>query len=81
MTLLDKLKSYFKRGRTPTESQFGELIDAIFVNNGSDQIKLMQTLLQEIESLKKRVEELEADAKATEEIFQSQETAGLLKRI
>jgi proteasome assembly chaperone (PAC2) family protein len=88
MTLLDKLKSYFKRGRTPTESQFGELIDAIFANNGLERIEQMQTLLQRMESLErknesleKRVGELEADIKAAEEIFQSQEKAGLLKRI
>jgi hypothetical protein len=48
----------------------------------------MQTLLQKMESLErknesleKRVGELEADMKAAEEIFQSQEDLGLLKRV
>jgi hypothetical protein len=47
----------------------------------SDTESLFKLLLEEIKSLKERVAALEDDMKTAEEIFQSQEKAGLLKRI
>lgn len=86
--VISVLKGYFRRGAKPTESQFGDMIDTIFANNGSQQAEQIRLLQQESERQKLIILDLQADNEALrgnlltiEIIFQSMEASGLLKRV
>jgi hypothetical protein len=48
---INVLKSYFRRGAKPTESQFSDLIDTVFANNGAQQAEQIRVLQQDLERL------------------------------